>query len=66
MKKLHFRLLVSLLAGAAVLAGCSKGGGGADGEAAEGATIKIGEFASLTGKEATFGISSHEGTLMAI
>ena len=30
------------------------------------ATIKIGEFASLTGKDATFGISSHEGTLMAI
>ncbi len=29
-------------------------------------TIKIGEFASLTGKEATFGISSHEGTLLAI
>jgi hypothetical protein len=31
-----------------------------------GDTIKIGEFASLTGKEATFGISSHEGTLLAI
>ena len=29
-------------------------------------TIKVGEFASLTGKEATFGISSHEGTLLAI
>ncbi len=29
-------------------------------------TIKIGEYASLTGKEATFGISSHEGTLLAI
>jgi branched-chain amino acid transport system substrate-binding protein len=29
-------------------------------------TIRIGEFASLTGKEATFGISSHEGTLLAI
>lgn len=28
--------------------------------------IKIGEFASLTGKEATFGVSSHEGTLLAI
>ena len=28
--------------------------------------IKVGEFASLTGKEATFGISSHEGTLLAI
>jgi branched-chain amino acid transport system substrate-binding protein len=31
-----------------------------------GDAIKIGEFASLTGKEATFGISSHEGTLLAI
>ncbi len=31
-----------------------------------GDTIKIGEFASLTGKEATFGISSHEGTQLAI
>jgi branched-chain amino acid transport system substrate-binding protein len=29
-------------------------------------TIKIGEYASLTGKEATFGQSSHKGTLMAI
>jgi branched-chain amino acid transport system substrate-binding protein len=31
-----------------------------------GDTIKIGEYASLTGKEATFGISSHQGTLLAI
>jgi branched-chain amino acid transport system substrate-binding protein len=31
-----------------------------------GDTIKIGEYASLTGKDATFGISSHEGTLLAI
>jgi branched-chain amino acid transport system substrate-binding protein len=29
-------------------------------------SIQIGEFASLTGKEATFGTSSHEGTLLAI
>ena len=29
-------------------------------------TIKVGEVASLTGKEATFGQSSHEGTLLAI
>ncbi len=29
-------------------------------------TIKIGEFASLTGKEAVFGQSSHKGTLLAI
>lgn len=29
-------------------------------------TIKVGEVASLTGKEATFGQSSHKGTLLAI
>jgi branched-chain amino acid transport system substrate-binding protein len=29
-------------------------------------TVKIGEYASLTGKEATFGQSSHKGTLMAV
>ena len=28
--------------------------------------ITIGEFASLTGKEATFGTSSHEGTMLAV
>src|SRR6266545_7517102 len=31
-----------------------------------GDVIKVGEFASLTGKEATFGTSSHEGTQLAI
>jgi branched-chain amino acid transport system substrate-binding protein len=31
-----------------------------------GDAIKVGEFASLTGKEATFGVSSHEGTLLAV
>src|SRR5688500_1979920 len=34
--------------------------------ARQGETIKIGEFASLTGKEATFGQASHKGTLLAI
>jgi len=29
-------------------------------------TIKIGEFASMTGKEATFGQFAHQGTLLAI
>jgi branched-chain amino acid transport system substrate-binding protein len=49
----------------AFLAGCNKpDGGGAGGGG--GGSIKVGEFASMTGKEATFGISSHEGTLMAI
>jgi branched-chain amino acid transport system substrate-binding protein len=46
----------------AMLAGCSKTGG----DAGAAATIKIGEFASLTGKEATFGTSSHEGTVLAV
>lgn len=41
----------------AVLPSCNKSGG--DG-------IVIGEFASLTGKEATFGTSSHEGTQLAV
>jgi branched-chain amino acid transport system substrate-binding protein len=29
-------------------------------------TIRIGEYASLTGKEATFGQASHKGTLLAV
>jgi len=53
-------LLLSLVIGGGILglSGCGPGGG-VD-------TILVGEFASLTGKEATFGISSHEGTLLAI
>jgi branched-chain amino acid transport system substrate-binding protein len=39
--------------------GCKKSGSDSD-------AIRVGEYASLTGREATFGISSHEGTLMAI
>src|SRR4051812_21053874 len=60
MKKFHG--LFFLISGACALLlfnGCNKsseGGGG---------TIKVGEFASLTGKEATFGTSSHEGTQLA-
>ncbi len=50
-------LLCSLSASLTSLTSCSKSGGD---------TIVVGEFASLTGKEATFGTSSHEGTLMAI
>jgi branched-chain amino acid transport system substrate-binding protein len=62
MKKLCSRLIPSaaLLALLAGLTACNQPGG------AGGDTIKVGEFASLTGKEATFGISSHEGTLLAI
>jgi branched-chain amino acid transport system substrate-binding protein len=45
------------------LTGCNKP---SSAPGAGGDTIKVGEFASLTGKEATFGISSHEGTLLAV
>jgi branched-chain amino acid transport system substrate-binding protein len=41
---------------ALLAAGCSKSSD----------TIKVGEFASLTGKEATFGVSSHEGTVLGV
>ncbi len=57
---MHRRYFLSLSAISCLLtalSGCSKTGGD---------SIVIGEFASLTGKEATFGISSHEGTLLAV
>ncbi len=49
-----------LLAG---ITGCNKP---SNGGAAAGDVIKVGEFASLTGSEATFGQSSHEGTQLAV
>jgi branched-chain amino acid transport system substrate-binding protein len=45
-----------LVAGALLLGSCAK----------QSETIKIGEYASLTGKEATFGQSSHKGVVMAL
>ena len=66
MKKQLGRFLLSLSAVVVLLGlvttGCNDSGGGKAG----GNPIKVGEFASLTGKEATFGVSSHEGTLLAI
>lgn len=50
--------LVAVTAISLGMGGCG-GGGGAD-------VIKVGEFASLTGKESAFGQSSHNGTLMAV
>src|SRR5258708_14310154 len=59
------RILLSawMLALALCFTGCQKS---ADQGASADQVIKVGEFASLTGKEATFGISSHEGTLLAV
>jgi branched-chain amino acid transport system substrate-binding protein len=53
----------AVMAVSLLLSGCNQPPGGS---AAGGDTIKVGEFASLTGKEATFGVSSHEGTLLAV
>ncbi|MFY9924717.1 MAG: ABC transporter substrate-binding protein [Opitutaceae bacterium] len=50
-----FRILMALAAAVALA-----------GAAAAQETIKIGEYASLTGKEAAFGQSSHKGTLLAV
>jgi branched-chain amino acid transport system substrate-binding protein len=47
-------------------AGCNKSGDSKGNGGIGGPTIKFGEFASLTGKEANFGTASHEGTLQAV
>ena len=52
------RLLVLLLA---ALLGTSCGTAKRDDS-----VIRIGEYGSLTGSEATFGISTHEGILLAV
>ena len=61
-------LLKSLTALGALLVswGCSKGSGDGSSDGSAANTIKVGEFASLTGKEATFGQMSHHGTELAI
>jgi branched-chain amino acid transport system substrate-binding protein len=58
----RIRHFLSALACLGLLAGCGKSGDGVPAAA----TIRIGEFASLTGKEATFGQSSHKGTQLAV
>ena len=59
-RKRMWLALLPVWGAALISCGCSKEpGSGGD-------TIKIGEFASLTGKEATFGQMSHHGTEMAV
>jgi len=58
----YWSLNIFLLAAGLALTGCNKPAG----DTAGGDTIKVGEFASLTGSEATFGQSSHKGTALAI
>jgi branched-chain amino acid transport system substrate-binding protein len=58
----HFAAIKSFT-GALLLCGCLSA---VSGYAKDADFIKVGEFASMSGKEANFGQSSHEGTLMAI
>src|SRR5277367_4271557 len=51
------------LAAVIFLAGCNKP---SSAPGAGGDTIKVGEFASMTGSEASFGQSSHKGTALAV
>jgi branched-chain amino acid transport system substrate-binding protein len=64
MKRLSYLSLPWLLAVlAAGFNGCKPS---AEQAAADSQIIKVGEFASLTGSEASFGQASHDGTLLAI
>ncbi len=61
--------LLAVLGAALTLCGCSKesdSGTGTGSAVSGGDIIKVGEFASLTGKEATFGQMSHHGTQLTI
>jgi branched-chain amino acid transport system substrate-binding protein len=65
MKEFSRRHFLHAVAMAAIIAaGCKPSDGGGAGDTT--GPIKIGEFASLTGTEATFGRSAHNGTLLAI
>jgi branched-chain amino acid transport system substrate-binding protein len=61
----HWRAAL-VLAAALGLTGCNNQPAGPATPSSGGDTIKVGEFASLTGSEATFGQSSHMGTQLAI
>src|SRR3954454_18393884 len=65
MRKLNL-IFLAALGSVTLLAGCNKpassgGEGGSSGD-----PIKVGEYASLHGTEATFGDSSHKGTQLAV
>lgn len=60
MKKQLFEkgIYIAVLFSIFLMAGCTK--------KADQNVIKVGEFGSLTGSEATFGISTHEGIILAV
>ena len=67
MKTRHIQILAAL-AVSLLLSGCNKSSSPSEngGNGGASSVIKVGEFASLTGKEAAFGQSSHMGTALAV
>ena len=63
MKNWHGQFLAVVVMASWLVTGCKKS---AETTENSGDTIKVGEFASLTGSEATFGQSSHKGTQLAV
>lgn len=63
MKIRHSHIYLAVLVAWPLLAGCNKS---SPGSSADSSTIKVGEYASLTGSEATFGQQSHNGTELAV
>ena len=63
MTRRSFQFLALALTPVLLLTACNKS---ADATSKDSVTIKIGEFASLTGGEAAFGRSAHNGTLLAV
>ena len=63
MKIWHGQFLAAVVLASLLVTGCKKP---AETTQDSGDTIKVGEFASLTGSEATFGQSSHKGTQLAV
>ncbi|MBA3540544.1 MAG: ABC transporter substrate-binding protein, partial [Deltaproteobacteria bacterium] len=59
-RRRHLLLGLSIIAGLVTAAGCGKGSKG------QADKILVGHYASLTGAEATFGISTDRGVILAM
>src|ERR1700750_1737840 len=62
----YLTVAAAALLGLAISCGKPEGTGGGGGAVSGQNAIVVGEYASLTGKEAAFGQSSHKGTLLAV
>jgi branched-chain amino acid transport system substrate-binding protein len=58
--------LAALTAVSALPTGCKPKGEGGGGDAGGGATIRIGEYGSMTGSESAFGEATHKGVMLAV